>query len=62
MELLHQLRVEFQNVVVTHSKKFQNSVHSVLNKLICNYGSHAKVTYSWMADRITTLIKNFMSV
>ena len=43
MELHHKLRGMFQSLVVEQSKKFQQAVHSALNKLICNYGSHAKV-------------------
>ena len=43
MELHHKLRMMFQSLVVDQSKKFQQAVHSALNKLICNYGSHAKV-------------------
>ena len=43
MELHHKLRGVFQSMVVRQSKKFQQAVHSALNKLICNYGSHAKV-------------------
>ena len=43
MELHHKLRGIFQSLAVEQSKKFQQAVHSALNKLICNYGSHAKV-------------------
>ena len=43
MELHHKLRGMFQSLAVEQSKKFQQAVHSALNKLICNYGSHAKV-------------------
>ena len=43
MELHHKLRGMFQSLVVEQSKKFQQAVHSALNKFICNYGSHAKV-------------------
>lgn len=43
MELHHKLRGMFQSLAVKQSKKFQQAVHSALNKLICNYGSHAKV-------------------
>ena len=43
MELLHKLRGEFQDLVVAQSKKFHQVTHSALNKVICNYGSHAKV-------------------
>lgn len=42
-ELHHKLRDTFQSLVVAHSKKFHQAVHSALNKFICNYGSHAKV-------------------
>ena len=43
MELHHKLRGAFQSLIVEQSRKFQQAVHSALNKLICNYGSHAKV-------------------
>ena len=46
MEVFHKLREDFQNVVVSHSKKFHQVIHSALNKLVCNYGSHAKVLLS----------------
>ena len=42
-ELHHKLRGAFQNLAVEHSKKFHQAVHSALNRVICNYGSHAKV-------------------
>lgn len=42
-ELHHRLRGLFQKLVVDHSKKFHQAIHSALNKLICNYGSYAKV-------------------
>ena len=43
MEVIHELRSSFNTLVVTHSRKFHQALHSVLNKLICNYGTHAKV-------------------
>ena len=43
IELHHKLRKSFQNLAVQHSRRFHRAVHSALNKLICNYGSHAKV-------------------
>ena len=43
IELHHKLRKSFQNLAVHHSRRFHRAVHSALNKLICNYGSHAKV-------------------
>ena len=43
MEVIHELRTSFNTLVVTHSRKFHQALHSVLNKLICNYGTHAKV-------------------
>ena len=43
VELLYEVRRKFDSLVVTHSRKFHQAVHSVLNKLICNYGTHEKV-------------------
>ena len=43
MEVIRELRSSFNTLVVTHSRKFHQALHSVLNKLICNYGTHAKV-------------------
>ena len=43
IELHHKLKEAFQRLAVDHSRKFHQAVHSALNKLICNYGSHAKV-------------------
>lgn len=43
VELLYEVRRRFDTLVVTHSRKFHQAVHSVLNKLICNYGTHEKV-------------------
>ena len=43
MEVLYKLRGEFQDLVVAQSKKFHQVTHSALNKVLCNYGSHAKV-------------------
>ena len=42
--LVHELRGRFDSLVVSHSKKFQQTTHSALNKLICNYGSYTKVS------------------
>ena len=43
-ELVHKLRVDFQELVMTYSKKFHQATHSALNKIACNYGSHSKVS------------------
>ena len=43
MEVIRELRSSFNTLVVTHSRKFHQALHSVLNKLICNYGTHTKV-------------------
>ena len=42
--LVHEIRRSFENLVVDQSRKFQQASHSALNKLICNYGSHVKVS------------------
>ena len=44
IELVHKLRVDFQELVMTNSKKFHQATHSALNKIACNYGSHSKVS------------------
>ena len=43
--LVHELRRNFDRLVMTHSKKFHQTIHSAMNKLICNYGVHAKVSH-----------------
>ena len=43
VRLLAALRDCFDEFVTTHSKLFQKTIHSALNKLICNYGSQSKV-------------------
>ena len=43
VEVLYEMRRSFDSLVVTHSRKFHQALHSVLNKLICNYGTHENV-------------------
>ncbi len=46
MELVHKLRGGFPDFIMSQSKKFQQSIHSALNKIACNYSSHSKVPTS----------------
>ena len=50
--LVHQLRRNFDRLVMIHSKKFHQTIHSALNKFVCNYGSHAKVSFKLFLHNI----------
>lgn len=44
MERVRELREMLDGLLQSQQRKFKQATHSVLNKLLCNYGSHIKVT------------------
>ena len=42
--LVQELRSRFDGLVMDQSRKFQQAVHSALNRLICNYSTYTKVS------------------
>ena len=46
LERLCGLRGMVDELLQTHRRKFRQATHSVLNKLLCNYGTHIKVGLS----------------
>ena len=45
MDRVHELRDEVEGLLQSQQRKFKQATHSVLNKLLCNYGTHIKVRY-----------------
>ena len=43
MELVHTMRGRLEGALYSFQRKFHQAVHSTLNKLLCNYGTHLKV-------------------
>ena len=43
MEGVCELKEMMEQLLYSQQKKFRQATHSVLNKLLCNYGSHSKV-------------------
>ena len=43
MEEIQEVRGTLSHLIHSHQRKFHQAVHSALNKLICNYGTHLKV-------------------
>lgn len=43
MDCVHELRGMLDGLLHSQQKKFKQATHSVLNKLLCNYGTHIKV-------------------
>lgn len=44
MDLVCELKEMMETLLQSHQKKFRQATHSVLNKLLCNYGTHLKVS------------------
>ena len=44
MDRVCELREMLDGLLQSQQKKFKQATHSVLNKLLCNYGTHIKVT------------------
>lgn len=43
MEQIQEVRGTLSRLIHSHQRKFRQAVHSALDKLICNYGTHLKV-------------------
>ena len=44
MDLVCELKQMMETLLQSQQKKFRQATHSVLNKLLCNYGTHMKVS------------------
>ena len=61
VEVLYEMRRSFDSLVVSHSRKFHQALHSVLNKLICNYGTHEKVRHTEYESHYSSISCVYMS-
>lgn len=43
IDCVHEVRGMLDGLIYSQQKKFKQATHCVLNKIVCNYGTHIKV-------------------